>query len=1263
MVLPLFYGLASASRSWSGGNFCAMDSGANIFIFPPEYAVPGTIAPSSHCLTSATSGPAHFPLNSADVMFGLRDSVGVIRIFRQSAFIHPYLPFALFPLSLLSDQGACFDFYGTLGLQCGSMFLPFARIDGLYVAELFTVSFESSHLSSFDSDFIHAGLVAQTRSVTASLSLPVQLPDPIVSPASLLPSPEALSSDLPVVLPEPIDSSASLLPSPAALPSVSSLPASVVSFSSRLTGAGLLLLHAHRRLGHLHDRILKRMIDRGMCGNLTWVPGIIIRAHCWDCLKGQQKRNVPAPDPNLRELHPLSCQVLVWDWCGPQHVRALHGELYWFLAVCPRGYHWGAIAAKKSDFITILTSLLRHIRGKVGDDRVRYVKFDGGAEFVSEPALQVYRAWKLDFSINCPTHHWQTGPVERGHSIHQDGMRTTGSYSDTPSVLWGHNYLLSVEVHNLKLHAGADVCPYFDLTGLAPDTQFWGCLAVVHNHTANPDKFYPRGLPCIYLGTGYFEGVHGAKFLNPATGHLLFSTNMTVSEHFLPFKELVSNPAAVRDCFGILAFCNLVAWSLVNKRVRKCFNGTWCIGTIISYTVQRQWFAIKYSDGTEEYSPSELALIYYSGQLPSAFFMAFDVALPAVVALHAGTICSPLTVPPGAVSGSASLGSLINQAAYSVAAQIQIGSVIACLIHAKPAVYRRVVCNPLFPLAGDLVLIPKTDQQAQKQPCAPYWNADKELCLARHRELHAHDDVDRPSSSVQVLDTKWVFDLKINSSTRMIELFKTRIVANGQPQILGFDCYDVHAPTIPMPEIKLLLAICAHRDMELFQMDTTTAFISAALKPGELIYCNPPRGVDLGLGANGFPRVWKLRAPLEGTRPAAMRWTQSSSIPIQSFGFVAIGSGGAFWMYHHPPDEMLLCTHVDDFLLASSSLALAKRFRAHYSLHHDCKFFIAGTFVGIDIVRDRDARKMYLSQAALIDRLLEQEFAGIMSRENLSSNDLRFNPGQHLHKWEQLCPCSTPFDYKMPKLSKVDSPAIPDPVLVHRLQVVAGTLMYILNSRPDLMHSVHQVARFVHNPGPAHIKALDHILRYLAGTGDLCLIIGNWTAVDLRFLAVFHVNADASHKNVELDFRGITGVGVFALGTLLIARSFVQDQVAASSCEAEYYSYSSGVKDLEYVRLLLRDLFIFPDDAPVPSMLVDSEPAMAISQGPTHRSRTKHIDFTKALFRDYVQRGRVVPEHCPTEAQIADMWTKQVGPGPFVAYRARFMGLVPCLHS
>jgi hypothetical protein len=64
--------------------------------------------------------------------------------------------------------------------------------------------------------------------------------------------------------------------------SLSTLPDSFRSFSSKLTGAGLLLLHAHdaahRRLCHLHDRNLKFMIDCGMCTSrsLTLVPGIVI---------------------------------------------------------------------------------------------------------------------------------------------------------------------------------------------------------------------------------------------------------------------------------------------------------------------------------------------------------------------------------------------------------------------------------------------------------------------------------------------------------------------------------------------------------------------------------------------------------------------------------------------------------------------------------------------------------------------------------------------------------------------------------------------------------------------------------------------------------------------------------------------------------------------------------------------------------------------------------------------------------------------------
>ncbi len=82
-------------------------------------------------------------------------------------------------------------------------------------------------------------------------------------------------------------------------------------------------------------------------------------------------------------------------------------------------------------------------------------------------------------------------------------MRLMGSFADTPSLL-GQNFLSSVGVHNIKLHAGADVCPYFDLTGLAPDSQFiyiWGCLFIII--LSIPTNFILKVCRVFYVGTGF----------------------------------------------------------------------------------------------------------------------------------------------------------------------------------------------------------------------------------------------------------------------------------------------------------------------------------------------------------------------------------------------------------------------------------------------------------------------------------------------------------------------------------------------------------------------------------------------------------------------------------------------------------------------------------------------------------------------------------------------------------------------------------------
>jgi len=84
-------------------------------------------------------------------------------------------------------------------------------------------------------------------------------------------------------------------------------------------------------------------------------------------------------------------------------------------------------------------------------------------------------------------------------------------------------------------------------------------------------------------------------------------------------------------------------------------------------------------------------------------------------------------------------------------------------------------------------------------------------------------------------------------------------------------------------------------------------------------------------------------------------------------------------------------------MLAASSTDLADKFAAHFGQSVSCKKGIAHEFVG-DVPHSRpNARKIYLSQALLIDCLLETEFGGIMQREDLTGNDLRYNLGHALH--------------------------------------------------------------------------------------------------------------------------------------------------------------------------------------------------------------------------------------------------------------------------
>jgi len=198
-------------------------------------------------------------------------------------------------------------------------------------------------------------------------------------------------------------------------------------------------------------------------------------------------------------------------------------------------------------------------------------------------------------------------------------------------------------------------------------------------------------------------------------------------------------------------------------------------------------------------------------------------------------------------------------------------------------------------------------------------------------------------------------------------------------------------------------------------------------------------------------------------------------------------------------------------------------------------------------------------------------------------------------------------------VAKARCSAVLDDSLVHWMQRVLGSLMCILRSRPDMLHAIHLLACFVHN-----------------------------SAQDLDYDCRFHLSGDAIHPNLELGFKGLPGVVVCVL-VLIHGRYVVQSKSAVSSRETVYYASSSAAKEGEYVSLHLTDL----GPVVVSTLLCEHQPAIQVgtAKGFSQGSQTHLIAWP--MYRDFVLRGDLLIESVPTDDQVADIYTTQLGSGPY----------------
>ena len=98
--------------------------------------------------------------------------------------------------------------------------------------------------------------------------------------------------------------------------------------------------------------------------------------------------------------------------------------------------------------------------------------------------------------------------------------------------------------------------------------------------------------------------------------------------------------------------------------------------------------------------------------------------------------------------------------------------------------------------------------------------------------------VDLPPNR-KAIGNKWVLKIK-RRADGSIDKYKARLVAKGYTQMQGVDFLETFSPVVRFDSIRVILAIVAHLDLELHQMDVKTAFLNGELD--EEIYMDQPIG-------------------------------------------------------------------------------------------------------------------------------------------------------------------------------------------------------------------------------------------------------------------------------------------------------------------------------------------------------------------------------------------------------------------------------------
>eukprot|EP00253_Pinus_taeda_P017690 PITA_17690 len=294
------------------------------------------------------------------------------------------------------------------------------------------------------------------------------------------------------------------------------------------------------------------------------------------------------------------------------------------------------------------------------------------------------------------------------------------------------------------------------------------------------------------------------------------------------------------------------------------------------------------------------------------------------------------------------------------------------------------------------------------------------------------DLLDLPEGK-DAIGVKWIYKTKSNAEGK-IDRHKARLVVKGYKEQQEKDYDETFAPVVRMKTIIIVLSIAKQHKWKIYQMDVKSTFLNGVLK--EEVYVEQPLGYEV---EGQEHKVYKLEKALYGLNQAPRAWYNRIDAYLIENGFDKCDGEPTLYIKENDGKILIFVLYVDYLIFTSNDASLIADFKAVMKSEFEMTdLHFLRYFLGIEV--DQSENGVFISQVKYVEVVLK--------RFNMQNNKAAVTP-----------------TVMGLKLTKEDNSQDFDPKLY---KSIAGSLMYLTATRPDIMHAVSLISRFMERPKETH---------------------------------------------------------------------------------------------------------------------------------------------------------------------------------------------------